>query len=159
MGIRYMWLDDQYSLASTNLSGDTGLFKLEANNHLLGPDLGLELLYDVGRRVSFSGKLKGGAYLDIFRHRTILGQNGTQFVGNENNSTNIAASLELGANAYYRLGPNARLRGGYDALWLYNVLSAHENYPAVITPLTGFDPDDARQMTFHGVSFGIEFYR
>ncbi len=159
MGMRYMWLDDQYQLSSLNNVGDTGTFSMKANNHLIGPDVGLELLYDVGRRISFSGKVKGGAYVDIYQLQTRLTNNGTQFLGNENNSTNLAASMELGANAYYRLGPNTRLRGGYDALWLYNVMSVSENFPAYVTPVTGFNPDDSRNVNLHGASFGIEFYR
>jgi hypothetical protein len=159
MGLRYMWFEDEYRLDTINNVGDVGIFRLNANNHLIGPDMGLELLYDVGRRISFSGRAKAGAYLDIYRHQTNLVNNGVQYIGNENNATSVAASLELGANAYLRLGQNVRLRGGYDALWLYNVLSVSDNYPGLVTPVTGFDPDDSSNASLHGASFGIEFYR
>jgi hypothetical protein len=158
VGMRYIWLDDQYDLASQS-GADVGLFRLRANNNLVGPTVGLELLYDVGRRISYSARAKGGAYLDFTRLNTNLADGVNQFIQNSNTQTDLAASLELGANAYLKLTHNVRLRGGYDALWLYNVMSVAENYPVFMTPLTGRNPDDSRRVDLHGVSFGIEFFR
>ena len=158
LGMRYIWLDDEYSYFSRS-GADVGLFRMKANNNLLGPTVGLELLYDVGRRISYSARAKGGAYLDFTRLDTSLVDGANQFIQNRNNQTDLAASLELGANAYLKLTQNVRLRGGYDALWLYNVMSVAENYPVFMTPLTGRNPDDARRVDLHGVSFGIEFFR
>ncbi len=158
VGMRYIWLDDQYDLASRS-GADLGLFRMKANNNLIGPTVGLELLYDVGRRISYSARAKGGAYLDFTRLDTNLADGANQLIQNRNNQTDLAASLELGANAYLKLTHNVRLRGGYDALWLYNVMSVAENYPVFVTPLTGRNPDDSRRVDLHGVSFGIEFFR
>ncbi|MEQ1904462.1 MAG: hypothetical protein ABL888_09780 [Pirellulaceae bacterium] len=158
VGMRYIWLDDQYDLASQS-GADIGLFRLKANNNLIGPTVGLELLYDVSRRISYSARAKGGAYLDFTRLNTNLADGANQFIQNSNTQTDLAASLELGANAYLKLTHNVRLRGGYDALWLYNVMSVAENYPVFMTPLTGRNPDDSRRVDLHGVSFGIEFFR
>lgn len=157
-GMRYIWFDDQYQLASQS-GADLGLFQSKAINNLFGPDLGLELLYDVGRRISFSGKIKGGLFINFNRYETNVANNSTQLVAARVDRTDWAGSLELGANAYFKLGRHARLRGGYDGFWLFDVASVTENYPAFVTPLTGQTPGADRDAKFHGVSFGLELFR
>lgn len=157
-GMRYIWLDDKYQLASQS-GANVGLFQTKAINQLIGPDLGLELLYDVGRRISFSGKVKGGLYIDFNRQDTNVANNVNQLVASRIDRTDWAGSLELGANAYFKLGQNSRLRGGYDGFWLFDVSSVTNSYPNFVTPLTGSSPWDDRTVKFHGVSFGIEFFR
>ncbi len=157
-GMRYIWFDDQYQLASQS-GADLGLFQSKAVNNLFGPDLGLELLYDVGRRISFSGKIKGGLFINFNRYETNVANNATQLVAARVDRTDWAGSLELGANAYFKLGRHARLRGGYDGFWLFDVASVTENYPTFVTPLTGQTPGADRDAKFHGVSFGLELFR
>ena len=46
IGIRYIYFDDEYILNSTSGAG-TGTFDLDAQNHLVGPQIGTEVFYDL----------------------------------------------------------------------------------------------------------------
>lgn len=157
-GFRYIYLEDDYRYTSQS-GADTGAFTVGAVNHLFGPEVGLDLLYDVGRRVSWSGFGKLGGYAAINTVDTTLVHNGTRFLANRDGGGNFAASLDLGLNAHLHVTQNSRLRAGYNAMWLWGVASATENYPAVLTPTTGLNVDDSDSVFFHGLNFGIEIFR
>ena len=158
LGMRYIWLEDDYSYRSTSAAG-TGVYSFGALNHMIGPEAGLDLYYDVGKRVSFSGFGKLGGYLNFNRIDTDLVNNGTTYLNNRNTDTNLSGTLDLGANALMHITQNARLRVGYNALWLWSVASYDDNFPQFMTPTTGQNPDPTSNTFLHGVNFGIEIYR
>jgi hypothetical protein len=159
IGMRYIWFEDDYKLVSRNNLGETGTFSLSAVNQLIGPEIGLNLFYDVGRRVSFSGFGKIGGYLNFYRTDLDLINNAVHYLSNAHSETNLSASLDLGANAHVHLMRGIRLRAGYSGLWLWDVASTASNFPSVLAATTGFNPDDTDTVFFHGANFGIEFYR
>src|SRR5690606_36510918 len=56
-GLRYIQLEDQLRDTSVR-GGETGTLQIATNNHLIGPQIGSELFYDIGGRVFLSGKGK-----------------------------------------------------------------------------------------------------
>ena len=126
---------------------------------MIGPHIGGELFYDVGYRLSYSLFGKAGGYLNFNRVETDLVNAGAQFLNAEDNSLTISGSLELGLISHFQLSRSARLRLGYNVLWLGEVASVSDNFPAVLTPFTGTDTSDSDDMFFHGASFGLEIYR
>lgn len=158
LGLRYIRFDEDYQLQSRNLSGDTGLLSLDARNNLIGPEVGIKLFYDVGRRISFSTHWKLGGYLNSYRTSTFLQNNGVTRVDNSDSGTGFAASFDLGANAHIHLTQRLRLRGGYGILWLWDVASVTGNFPSSLTPASGTSTNDSENAIFHGANVGFEYY-
>ena len=158
-GFRYIYVDDQYSLISQNIAGETGTFSMGAKNNLIGPHVGRELFYDVGYRMSFSGFGKAGIYANISEFKGQASKLGTTFIDGKDDNVTIAGSLELGLLAHYQLNSRSRLRAGYNALWLGNVSSVSDNLPGTLSPFFGTSAGDSDDMFFHGLLFGLEFYR
>lgn len=158
LGLRYIRFDDDYLLRSRNLSGDTGSLSLNSRNNLIGPEVGIKLFYDVGRRISFSTHWKLGGYLNAYRTSTFLQNNGITRVNNSDSGTGFAASLDLGANAHIHLTQRLRLRGGYGILWLWDVASVTGNFPSSLTPASGTSTNDSQNAIFHGTNVGFEYY-
>jgi hypothetical protein len=158
LGLRYIRFDEDYLLQSRNLTGDTGLLSLDARNNLIGPEVGIKLFYDVGRRISFSTHWKLGGYLNAYRTSTFLQNNGITRVNNSDSGTGFAASFDLGANAHIHLTQRLRLRGGYGILWLWDVASVTGNFPSSLTPASGTSTNDSENAIFHGANVGFEYY-
>lgn len=158
LGFRVLYMKDEYQLDSSSAGGD-GRLGIGARNIMLGPEFGVDFLYDVGRQVSYSYGGKVAGYVNAVEVDTVLFNNGTQFLNNQERTGRAAASLELNANGYYHFTPNSRFKLGYNTLWLWGVASANDNFPFVLGPFTGIDADTSDSTFFHGVNFGFEFYR
>lgn len=158
LGLRYIWFEDNYQLQSLNTFGESGQLSLNARNQLLGPEVGVKLFYDVGRRVSFSSQWKLGGYLNAYRSSTYLQNDGVEQVSNSDSGTGFAASLDLGANVHVHLTQRMRLRGGYGILWLWDIASVSGNFPYTLTPDSGTITNDSESAIFHGANVGFEYY-
>lgn len=159
VGLRYIHVDDSYTMFSQNLTGDRGVFQLETMNHLIGPHIGAELFYDIGYRLSFSLVSKAGVYANFNETDTTLVNNGVQHLNNQSTGGTLSTSYELGLIGHYRLNRQARFRFGYNFLFLGEVASVSDNFPTVLTPATVSNSSDSDDMLFHGLSFGFEVYR
>lgn len=157
-GLRVIYMRDQYQLDST-AGANVGRLGVGARNVMIGPEIGADFLYDVGRQVSFSWGGKVGGYVNAAEVNTELFNNGTQFLDNRDRQGRAGASLELGANIYYHVTRYGRMKLGYNTLWLWGVASANDNYPFLMTPFTGVNADTSDNTFFHGLNFGIEVYR
>ncbi len=159
VGLRYIYIQDEYQITSQNLAGETGDFELSTRNNLLGGHLGYELFYDVGYRLSWSTIGKFGVYANPNRVKTKLNNAGVQFLDLTDTNTAFSGTIELGLNGHYKLGKRSRLRFGYNAFWLGEVASTADNIPVTINPTTGSDTSDSDDMFFHGLSLGLEIFR
>ena len=159
VGMRYIYVDDQYQMFTENLGGETGSFQMGAMNHMIGPHIGGELFYDIGYRFSYSFFGKAGGYVNFNEVDTVLINNGARHIDAEDTNVTISGSLEFGLIGHYQLSRQARFRVGYNVLWLGEVASVSDNFSPVVSPFTGTDTSDSDDMFFHGVSFGLEVYR
>jgi hypothetical protein len=158
LGLRYIWFEDEYQLQSRNVFGESGRLSLDARNQLIGPEVGVKLFYDVGRRISFSSHWKLGGYLNAYRTSTLLENDGVQELSNSDSGTGFSASFDLGANVHVHLTQRLRLRGGYGLFWLWDVASVSGNFPYTLTPSSGTSTNDSESAIFHGANVGLEFY-
>ena len=156
-GMRYIYTEDFYALFSDD--GTQGSLSFDARNNLFGPHIGGELFYDVGYRLSVSAGFKAGAYINLAELDTRLNNNFTNIIVREDDSTDISGSLELNFTSHYQLTTQARLRGGVDVLWLYDVTTANDNFPNVVTGSLGANGSHDDDMLFMGISGGIEIFR
>jgi hypothetical protein len=159
VGLRYIYVQDEYQISSQNLAGETGDFELSTQNNLLGGHLGYELFYDIGNRISWSTVGKFGIYANPNRVKTKLNNAGAQFLDLKDTNTALSGSIELGLNGHLKLGQRSRLRFGYNAFWLGEVASTADNIPVTINPTTGSNTSDSDDMFFHGLSVGLESFR
>ena len=164
VGLRYMLVDDRYNMVSQSPAafvGDAvnGSFEMHAMNHLIGPQIGAELFYDVGYRWSLSGFSKAGIFANINEIDTQVVVDGSTLVNSEDSNATIAGMYEAGIIGKYRLTRQAQLRLGYNILWLGDVASVADNFNNVLSPSIGSGLGDEDDMFFHGLSFGIELYR
>lgn len=159
VGLRAIYMDEQYAMFSENNVGETGTFALDAQNILVGAHLGRELFYDVGYRWSLSAFFKAGVYVNINEFQASATNMGTLFVDAEDNNTTFAGTLEFGILSHYELTNRARLRMGYNVIWFGNVTTVSDNFPVVLSPFTGTDVSDSDDATFQGLFIGLEFFR
>lgn len=176
VGIRYIYVDDRYQLDSFNpgLAVDpNGSFQLYAQNNLIGPNIGGEWFYDVGYRLSLSTGLKGGIYANFNELDTRLIRGTTAALNNEDENTSFATSVDWNLIAHYQISPRGRFRFGYNVTYLNDIATVSDNQPSVpsifgpvvvnnpatITAATGTNATDNGDATFHGLSFGLEFFR
>lgn len=158
LGLRYIHFDDEFRLASANLFGEQGLHRVDATNNMFGLHLGGEMLYDIGYRLSFSLSGKLGGYANFNRGGVGHLNAGTTHINASRSETDFSSSGEIGAFARLKIGPRSRLRVGYEAMALWNVLDVESNFRTVVLPSAGqvFNDGDA---FFHGVTAGFEIFR
>ena len=157
-GARYILLEDEYISQTQALSGATGSFEIDAINHMIGPQIGAELFYDVGYRWSVSGFGKVGYLLNAFDADFEVINNDFTVVDGGDNSTTGTFLLDLGITGHYQLSSSSRFRLGYNLIYLDGVATSEETVPLTLSP---FGPDDGGddEAFFHGLSIGLEFYR
>lgn len=158
-GARYVNLEDDYDLTTNTLFGETGSLSVDTKNHMVGPQVGLELFYDVGFRWSLSGYGKFGLMLNAYDADVVSSANGFGITNSGTNEADLSYLLDLGLTAHYQLSSRARFRVGYNLLYLGDVATADEAFPRVLSPAsaTSIDADD--DALFSGLSLGLEFYR
>ena len=159
IGVRYIHVGDEYQFNSTNNIGEQGEFSMDIENNLIGIHIGEELFYDIGYRTSFSASGKLGLYGNISQADTVLAKDGVRILNANDDNGNVAGSLDFNLTAHYQINQRARLKAGYNAMWLGNVSSVSDNIPTTISPFTGSGVSDTDDMFFHGISIGLEFYR
>ncbi len=169
IGWRYVYLDDQYQLSSTAPNRDpfgnvipgtvSGRYRMDTINHMLGAHIGAELFYDIGYRLSVSGLSKYGVYANINKVDHYLENGGFELLDVEANNATISSTYEINLMAHYQLRQTARLRFGYNAMFLGQVATVSDNVTPLLSPFTGFDTSDEDDAFIHGFSFGLEIYR
>jgi hypothetical protein len=170
VGWRYIYFADDYSLTSTAPRRDvfnnpipgtseTGQFRIDTNNHLIGGHIGAELFYDIGYRFSISGVSKFGVFANLNKVDFFLENDGFEIIDSEDNSATLSTSYELQLMAHYQLRQTSRLRFGYNAMFLGDVATVSDNFSGFVSPFTGFGATDSDDAFFQGVSFGLEIYR
>ncbi len=159
IGIRYTAIDDFYGLNSIGSGGDFGTYRLRARNHLIGPQIGGELFYDIGRRISFSVSGKVGGYLNFYQTNTEFANNNLRIIDNSADDVDLSWGTEMGVFAHYMISPRAKLKAGYEFWYFDNVASAAGQYNGQITPFSGLTSSNSDDALYHGLSFGLEWYR
>ena len=165
VGVRYIRFDDSYQLDQvSSTSAFDNFTSLDATNNLFGAHVGGELFYDIGYRWSGSIRGKYGVFLNIYDFDSTNGPspNGpfsdSPTFSNESNDVTVATAAELNFLAHYQIRTNLRFQAGYNLIFVGNVAGVAENV-GIGPSLNGPDVSDGDDVFFHGLSFGLEFYR
>lgn len=152
-GVRYINVDEDFLFNSTG-PVSTGSLSIETNNHMVGPQIGLDLKFPLGNWMATTSA-KGVLMANIADGNVRLVNAGTVQVANGDDDLDLATLIELGYYFSYQITPRVRLRGGYEFWWLYGVANAPSQIPNPITAQTGsvVEEDD---IYYHGATVGVE---
>ena len=169
VGWRYVYFSDEYQLNSTAPLRDpfnnvipgteTGQYRMDTINHMLGGHIGAELFYDIGYRFSLSGLSKFGAYANLNKVDNFLQSGGTTILDTEDNGATLSTTYEIQLMAHYQIRQTARLRFGYNGMYFSNIATVADNFSPFVSPFTGFSGSDEDDAFVHGFSLGLEIYR
>ena len=161
-GLKFIRFDDSYRIVSTDSTfpANNSFSALDSVNNLFGAHIGGELFYDIGFR--WSGSVKGAwcVYANFSDFDSTNGQGTTgSLFSNESNQGTISTAAELNFLAHYQIQTDIRFQIGYNLIFIGNVATVADNLVQQVPTLNGFDVTDSDDALFHGLSFGLEFYR
>ncbi len=159
VGVRYLSFKDRFvvsqDLVDTMDSAGFRLFDINADNDLIGAQLGGDFLFSVTRRLRFGASGKAGLLLNLADLETIIDSRdiGTIIVGDSNER--LAGIVEVGLTATWQVTPNLAVRGGYQVIYVGGLALAPENYDPLSLVL---DPHlkDNGDLVLDGPSAGLE---
>ena len=157
-GARYIHFQDDFRLSMANIFGEQGFHSIQGRNQMFGVHAGMEVLYDIGYRLSFSYGCKLGGYANFARNTITHINNGALrgFGGIED--TQLSWSAEFGIWSRYKLSANVRFRAGYELFSLFSIYDAESMYsPSFGTVMPRIQ--SRGDAVFHGPSIGFEVYR
>jgi hypothetical protein len=126
------------------------------DNQLIGVQLGLQHMFDIGDVMRIGGSVKGGLYQNfVDRNMTLVAENrlDRSWEGNTNDSV-FAQGIEFNPRIEFKLAEGTYLTAAGQFLWLNNVATALPHYANVGNP----DDHDVRaddDVFFYGGSLGL----
>lgn len=158
IGLRYTGMDELYALHSVGTTG-LGAYRLRARNHMVGPQVGGTLHYDIGRKLSFSLGAKIAVYANFYQTDTEFANETVRLMDVKDSRADLAWGTELGCFAHYSLTPRARIKGGYE-LWFYDRVATSEGQvTGFVSPFSGAVARNGDESLFYGFSLGLELFR
>jgi hypothetical protein len=159
-GLKFIRFDDSYRILSLDSNPANDNFaSLDAVNNLFGAHLGGELFYDIGYRWSGSVKGSWGVYANFSDFDSTNGRSTGSLFSRESNQGTISTAAELNFLAHYQIRTDIRFQVGYNLIFLGNVASVSDNLVQQFPTLNALEVTDSDDVLFHGLSFGLEFYR
>jgi hypothetical protein len=170
LGLRTINIDDEFVVtesgrvrASSGLVDAVGVMEIDAQNRILGPQIGFETRWNRwGGRFSFDSYVKAGFganwyEVDVDR-RLSNSVFGPVAVSGSEDDTELAGFIEVFTAATYRFTPGAAFRGGWQFLAVYGYADAASQRPfAVFHPNQVFDAKAHERGYFQGPFASLEF--
>ena len=175
VGFRYLQYEEEFRFTSTNrvdtntdplappvLVDTTGQIYSEVINRLAGLQVGMDLLYPIGRFAFADFRSRAGIYANFAEGAVSLSERiqnqpaGRTIFANFDERTDIAGIFEVGGGVRYQLGEILSVRGGVDLMYIPGIGEAVAQIPGVITPFVGRRTNLDQDLFFWGLSFGGE---
>jgi hypothetical protein len=162
-GLRYMYIDEDFRLVPDDpnnpVLADDGLLRVDADNHLLGLQVGVLAEQTCGN-FCFNLAARLGGLLNITESDLFLydsdGVNSFRLITNRE-ETDLAFLSEVIFSASYHLHAGISLRGGYQLTFLDGVTLANEQVSSLNNGSTRINSDGA--VLFNGGFMGLEWHR
>ena len=155
MGLRYLNIDAEFEFRSTNNLANQGEFRVESDNHMFGPQLGIDLNRPIGSW-TFQSRLNGAVMVNINDEQTTLSNGGTQWINNSFNDEDFAWMVETGVFAVYHLSDRLSAHVGYEGWFVDGVVIAGQQQLNPIDLNMGLRSDARGDIFYHGASAGFE---
>ena len=154
-GIRYMNIDENYFFGSVDANGDLGTFNIRTRNLLVGPQLGIEMLFPLGN-ISFDTNIKGALFANFGESEVTLVNAGVSQINNNTDDLEFAALIQGGYFVRYAVTPRIIARVGYEYMWIYGLGIATQQISNPVGVTTGRGFDGQGDTFYHGAAGGIE---
>lgn len=168
IGVRGIYFGEQ--LGSTTMDTDDDVpwlgnddvrdhVSIRADNYLLGMQIGLQHMFDVGPSVRIGGSVKAGLYNNfVDRNRTFVSENRPDLRSFENSDSGnvFAQGVEINPRIEFKLDEGVILTASGTFMWLNNVSTALPHYASA----EDLDDHNIRandDTYFYGGSLGLTF--
>jgi hypothetical protein len=153
-GVRYIKIDENFVFNSTDAGGNTGLFRINTNNEMVGAQYGMALSYPVGR-LSAAFRLKGGLFLNSVDSDTFLRNAGVVQINNAHDSLRVSFLGEVGWYVGYQVSSHIKVQVGYELWWLYGLATVSDQNTSILREQTGTSLDDNAAVYYQGTTVGV----
>jgi hypothetical protein len=156
-GFRYLEYNERFDFSSLNLASEAGRILSEIDNRLAGAQVGLDLLYPIGRYAYSDFRSRAGIYAN-FAESAVQLANSFQgnVIANFDDSVELAGVFELGGGIRFQLGEMLAIRGGAEFLYITGIGKAPTQIPTLVTPFIGQNVKADQDVYMYGVSLGAE---
>jgi len=154
-GFRYINLDEQFLLLSQDVAGDVGAYAIDADNHLVGLQIGGDMAQPVTELLWLRGKTKVGGFANFSDHDSVFFNTQGPTIRAESDEINFAFLSEVGVGANLQLAPGVALRAGYEFWYIWGLALAPEQIDFTVGPRMGVFHDDNGDMFLHGPTAGV----
>ena len=155
MGLRYINIDEEFEFRSTNNVAVSGEFRVESDNHMFGPQLGIDLNRPIGNW-TFQSRFNGAVMVNINDEQTTLTNGPTQWINNSFNDEGFAWMIETGVSATYHFSQRVSGHIGYEGWFVDGVVIAAQQQLNPIDLNMGLRSDARGDIFYHGASAGFE---
>jgi hypothetical protein len=157
-GFRYLRLNEDFDLTSTDFDEGTSVYDINTNNNLYGAQLGLRLKRQRGC-LGWELVGKAGIYGNDASQRQFVTDFPPPFLLRDprgDSETQVAFVGELGLSLTYQLNDRWTLRGGYNVMWLEGVALAPDQLDFSFRADSGTDLNSDGGFFLHGANVGLE---
>ncbi len=156
-GLRYIDYSEDFRYMSVHPTEGSGLLRSDTRNRMIGGQVGLDLLYPVGRYAYADFRGRAGAYLNLAKSRVDLINGGSRILASRPDDESLAGLAELSTGLRYELGESLSIRGGVEAWYMAGVASARDQIRRRVTNRLGRRLDDNDDIFILGLTVGAEF--
>lgn len=156
-GIRYFNFHDELNLSIVEGNNREGRYDIDADNHLIGYQVGGIIDRAVTHRFSWNVVGKVGGYLNLSRQSTLLSADdgATVYRDVTDHEEDLAFLGEVGVNLVYQVSRHVSLTAGYQVLWVDGIALAPEQLDYRTGPDAGTRVDHNGDLFFNGGYVGI----
>jgi len=157
-GIRYVYFEDDIHFVSETPAEGTGVLDLDATNHLIGLQVGIDMDIPLVSKLSAVGGLKVGGFLNIAEIDSHIFDDDGNSVRFDDTDIRGSAITEGNLGMTWNFTDNMSASLGYMAMLLSWVTSAGENFPQANTAAE-FQQHDSDHVLVHGplARFNVTF--
>ncbi len=156
-GFRYVNLDETFNINSIDNDGTQSDYRIDAENHLFGGQLGLRLTHR-SCRWGFDSTGKVGLFGNAANQRQFVGDNGnTTVLRNTSSSQSVTSFVgDINASVAYYLTDVWKIRAGYNVLWMEGLALAPNQLDFSFSADSGTAVSTGGGVFLHGANVGLE---
>ncbi len=156
IGGRYINYDEEFNYFSQTAASGNGRLRSEAQNDLIGLQVGMDLLYPISRHGFSDFRARAGAYYNMIDTNFTAIDGATTLANNSADDGELAGVFEIGSGIRYQLGEMLAVRAGAELWYISGVATATEQFNTTIGSGSGRRLNADDDILFTGLSVGAE---
>ena len=158
VGFRYLNLEDQFNIQSTDVNTGTSNYHISTQNNLFGAQIGARIVrhcnrfgWDATGKVGlFGNAAEESQYVTDFPPGFFLRPPRSDSAGQ------VSMVADINVSAVYQLNCNWSVRAGYNVMWIEGVATAPDQLDFTDTPTSGSTVASNGGLFLHGANVGVE---